>query len=124
MLFLFSSMCLDCVCLGMTGYYQESGRAGRDGDPADCILYFAYKDKYTHEKQIREGGGAAMQEHLNNLFSMVSYCMNEVDCRRTILLDHFDERFEAHRFISLFPLMRLFFCFLCPTGISFVTTYP
>lgn len=30
-------------------YYQEAGRAGRDGSPADCVLLFAYRDRFTHE---------------------------------------------------------------------------
>jgi ATP-dependent DNA helicase RecQ len=37
----------------LEAYYQEAGRAGRDGEPAECILLHAYRDRFTHEFFIR-----------------------------------------------------------------------
>ncbi len=37
----------------LEAYYQEAGRAGRDGEPADCVLLHAYRDRFTHEYFIR-----------------------------------------------------------------------
>ncbi|HEU5208737.1 MAG TPA: ATP-dependent DNA helicase RecQ [Longimicrobiales bacterium] len=38
----------------LEGYYQEAGRAGRDRNPADCVLLHAYRDRFTHEFMIEQ----------------------------------------------------------------------
>jgi superfamily II DNA helicase RecQ len=95
----------------VTGFYQESGRAGRDGKPALCILFWNFSDRARilkqlesdHAKQKKDGvfvpARAADQkrrltESVNN---MIGFCSNEVECRRTIILKHFGEPFERAR---------------------------
>lgn len=82
----------------ITHYYQESGRAGRDGEKADCILFYNYKDKKILEMMIRKAANdkysTNLQRKIDQLYSCVRYCENQFNCRRTMQLEFFGETFD------------------------------
>ncbi len=75
------------------GYYQETGRAGRDGLASDALLLYSYGDASKLQRFARiEGNEEQSAIMLKKLDDMVKYCQLQT-CRRQYLMQYFDEAF-------------------------------
>ena len=97
----------------MEGYFQEAGRAGRDGHDATCTLFYSYADKGRIARMIDRGEGtyAQKKQHMDNLNVIVQYCENVQDCRRQQQLGYFGEKFSAAQCQET--------CDVCMDGLNF-----
>ncbi len=76
-------------------YYQETGRAGRDGLEGRCVAFYAYKDILKLEKFLRDKPVAEREMSAQLMQEVMAYAETTA-CRRRFLLHYFGEEFDEH----------------------------